>query len=320
MADLRLPSGAYIIRNKQAVADSCLDVQDKKVTVAVQEPHRRRERQIWWVEALIDYEDDTEKGAVYSIRNISDEEALDSKGWKGFGLDLTTDTSNGMLWQKWRIVRVVDDKEGREFYNILSLQDGGAVDIAGSPVIGSHVREFKLNPLNHQQRWEFIVPVVPVPPGWVQIRSAPINGHQLLLQQEYITAPPFLGPETDPSSPLSKRTNWGNQWTFFLDNKNDGSLQNYWYIQNRLTGGLLGYHKQVYKNGREINVAAGWTSRSRGWPNICWMLKRQRDGFWSIVNKANGLVLESFVVSGGAGVKTERKGGDESDRWKWEFV
>ncbi|KAL7275709.1 hypothetical protein RUND412_001333 [Rhizina undulata] len=319
MADLRLPSGAYLIRGKKSAADACLDVQDRRVTIAEQDLQRRRERQIWWVEALYDYEDDMEEGAVYSIQSISDQEALDSNGWRGFGLDVVTYDRNGQAWQKWRIKRVVDDDEG-EFYNIISHFDGGALSTS---LHGSRIRGKKFVPESHYQRWEFTIPLVPIPPGWIQIRSAPIDGRQLLLQQEYSTSPPFLGPEIDPSCPLSKRTNWGSQWTFLLVDRNDGSSQNYWLIKNRLTGGFLGYRVQVYKNGREINVGAGWTTRDgieEHWDIVFWMLKMHGDGFWSIGNKSNETVLESYTFSGGVGVRAEKKGGEKNDRWKWELV
>ncbi|KAL7272505.1 hypothetical protein RUND412_004674, partial [Rhizina undulata] len=179
---------AYLIQNKKTAADACLDVQDRRVTIAEQDLQRRRERQIWWVEALYDYEDDMEEGAVYSIQSISDQEALDSNGWRGFGLDVVTYDRNGQAWQKWRIKRVVDDDEG-EYYNIIV-----SINAGNSP---------------------FTIPLVPISPGWIQIRSAPIDGRQLLLQQEYSTSPP-------------KRANWGSQWTFLLVDKNDGSSQNYW--------------------------------------------------------------------------------------------
>ncbi|KAL7272507.1 hypothetical protein RUND412_004676 [Rhizina undulata] len=315
MAHLLLPSGAYLIRNKQTSAIACLETQGGDVTVAEQDLQRRRERQIWWVEALVGYEDD-EEGVVYFIYNISDNEQLDSRGWDRFGMDVISYAPNGQPWQKWRIRRVLDDNEGREFYHVLSFYDGGALDIAGIAQIGSHIREFELSE-NYQQRWEFIVPAVAVPPGWIQIRSA----ERLFLQQEYITLPPFLGPEIDPLSPLSKRANWGSQWTFLLEYESDEPSQNYWLIKNRLTGGFLGSEKRVHKNGIEITVTAAETYRcDHGCPQYYWIIRKQRDGYWSIVNMGNGMVLENVPVPGGVEIRAERKDFNENNRWKWEFV
>ncbi|KAL7273670.1 hypothetical protein RUND412_003458 [Rhizina undulata] len=64
MTDLRLPSGAFLFRGKKSGTDGCLNVQDRRVTIDEQDLQRRRERQIWWVEALFDYEDYEEEGAV----------------------------------------------------------------------------------------------------------------------------------------------------------------------------------------------------------------------------------------------------------------
>ncbi|KAL7269622.1 hypothetical protein RUND412_007704 [Rhizina undulata] len=319
MADLRLPSGAYLISNKDT--GTCLEIQGdyKSVALAEQDSHCRRERQIWWVEVLPNYEDD-EEGAVYSISSIPTQEYRTRKLGQ-FGKKVILSYPVGIM-QQWRVRRVVDDKEG-EFYNILTLLDGETLEIANpninSPIRSLHLSEFSSE--NSQQRWEFVIPLAAVPPGWVQIRSA-THGQQIL-QQKYLTSPPFLGSEVDPSAPLNERINWGSQWAFQLEKTNCLS-QNHWFIVNRLTHGLLGHWEEleVYKKGREINITALVTSSFKNGRNVesLWKLQKHRDGYWSIVNTGSGLVLEKVASSEMGEVRAEKKDRGGSDCRKWEFV
>ncbi|KAL7275517.1 hypothetical protein RUND412_001542 [Rhizina undulata] len=343
MTHPRLISGAYIISNKKT--GTCIELEDdvKNLSLTVQDHQGRRQQQIWWVEALPDHASDIEDGAVYCIRNVYHylERGLDS--WPGNKGKVISAVANGMGWQKWRIKRAMDD-ENREFYNIMSVHDGGALGFAvkslvkppakASVPIPGNSESFKSPILESysinmsaffaaapQQLWEFIIPTVAIPPGWVQIINVSPDNKRRILQQKYLTSPPFLGPEIDPASPLSERSNWGSQWAFFLEYRTNGLPQHYWTIRNRLTHAWMGFREETQINGREINIIAGevWDDAHYSDTHL-WKLQMHRDRCWSIINKKNGLALARAESVEAGEVQAVENSGKGSDRRRWEFL
>ena len=119
--DDRIPTGAYVIRNKQTSLVVHLPVSDvatahnSKVVAFDQDEHQYRDQQIWWVEALPDYEDDgsaEKEGWLYSITSACNGTAIDVKGERSGGRPLHTFPAHGGLTQRWRLQRVSNDQEG----------------------------------------------------------------------------------------------------------------------------------------------------------------------------------------------------------------
>ncbi|KAL7275510.1 hypothetical protein RUND412_001534 [Rhizina undulata] len=338
MTHPRLISGAYLISNKKTGTCIELDNDLKNLSLAVRDPHGRRQWQIWWVEALPDYENDIGDGAVYSIHDIyrSREEGFDS--WPGNKGKVISAVANGMGWQKWRIKRAMD-YENCEFYNIISIHNGGALDIAIKPPVKSTIRNpgnpessrpttaeaysiciSEFSAAEPRQQWEFIIPTVAIPAGWVQVVNISPDNKRHILQQKHLTSPPFLGREIDPSSPLSERSNWGSQWAFFLGDQNNGPSR-YWTIKNRLTHAWIGFQKETHINGRKINIIAGEVGNdARRSDTHGWELKINRDRSWSIINKKNGLALARAESVEVGEVQAVRNSGEGGDCRRWEFV
>ncbi|KAL7274954.1 hypothetical protein RUND412_002130 [Rhizina undulata] len=312
MANYTFPSesGAYLISNKTTGPETCLEIKGMSRVIGVQDPHRRREKQIWWVEAIPNYENDKE-GPIYSISHLTSygNFSLQSQKWD-YSEKANIYPSNGMQWQKWLIKRASEDKEG-ESYKIISVFDGAALAISssGNPV-GSNACMSEFSSNNPQQCWEFSIPVVGIPPGWVQIRNCCATRE--FLQQEYITSPPFLAPE----------------WRFMMENEDEDSPQNYWCIKNRLTDGYLSHSREIYKTPNPIDIIAGEVSVSLfdepqgnyGRDSQLWKLQVHRDASWSIVNKLSGLALAKVESPGGEEVGVKRNSDGESDSKRRDFI
>lgn len=89
MSTLPLPTGAYIIRNRQtatvlhtqsadAVTHGVVNVQAYQ-----QDESQFKDQQIWWVEPLADYTTDPSKGVVYSITSPGSGKALEANPESG---------------------------------------------------------------------------------------------------------------------------------------------------------------------------------------------------------------------------------------------
>lgn len=117
MATEIIPTGAYVIRNKKtsAVLHICSpDVAAVPESQTVAHPRdeiKFREQQIWWVERLPEYEDDTahEQGPVYSITNTASGLSLDVSGaGTANGVRVNAFPGHGGYNQKWRLRGVQD--------------------------------------------------------------------------------------------------------------------------------------------------------------------------------------------------------------------
>lgn len=117
MATEIIPTGAYVIRNKKtsgALHICCADVAavSGSQTVAYSRDEIKfREQQIWWVERLPEYEDDTahEQGPVYSITNTASGLSLDVSGASTTnGARVTAFPGHGGYNQRWRLRGVQD--------------------------------------------------------------------------------------------------------------------------------------------------------------------------------------------------------------------
>ncbi|KAL7272656.1 hypothetical protein RUND412_004528 [Rhizina undulata] len=254
----QLPSGAYLISTWDG---KCIQIKNGRQSIEKHDPHGHRQQQIFWIEALPEHGDDQEDGAVYSISDLTGDLFLDSAAdWPSFSekfnfKNIIAARRNGRPWQKWRIKRVEDDEHG-ESYNIFSLYDSAILSLKSVVVVDVHKKEVenytqaiikKFEAKIRAQPWEFVIPLVGVPPGWVQIRNI-LTGR--ILQQMYITSLPFLAAETTASPSLNTIMNWRLQWVFLLPENDGTSLQNSWAIRNRLTRGFLSYDNASNAGGK----------------------------------------------------------------------
>lgn len=82
------------------------------------------------------------------------------------------------------------------FYNIINSSDETMLDTT-TDTRRPPLQTWHPKPENVAQRWEFIPPVVAVPPGWVQIQNAStgrVLSHKYLSQQPVLIAPSALQP------------------------------------------------------------------------------------------------------------------------------
>ncbi|KAL7275343.1 hypothetical protein RUND412_001721 [Rhizina undulata] len=286
----RLPTGAYIINNRKT--GTVIHIGGSEVVVFDRDEHRHRDRQIWWVESLPDYDDDQKGGGVYNISNISVDKALQGSWEKAPGR-VGVFQIMGEPWMRWRIRKVNDDTEG-EFYTITNIWSGTVMDIKGedNPAAGSQCCTSIPADTNLKQQWQFITPILAVPPGWVQIRNA--SASNFLLQQTHFSSPPFLVPETKLNSKkLNHTENWATQWTFILPLEQPiDAAHRTWVIRNRLTRGLLSNQVELYKDTIEITVNASNPVYNEKAGVRKWMLELTRDGFWKIKNARTEFLLE----------------------------
>ncbi|KAL7272655.1 hypothetical protein RUND412_004527 [Rhizina undulata] len=155
-----LPTGAYIIRNKNV--NMVLRMCERDVSAFHLDSHRHREEQIWWIEPLPEYEDELEDGGIYTISIIPRSFSIDAKQDRSPGAQISVHESHGELWQEWRIKPVKEDTE--------DVWNGGVIDIPGdNPPDNANCASAQFVDTNPQQRWEFLIPLVDVPAGWIQI-------------------------------------------------------------------------------------------------------------------------------------------------------
>jgi hypothetical protein len=122
MADI-IPSGAYVIRNKETYA--ILHFKKDEIysaTASEQDEEKYREQQIWWVEADPCYEElnaseeKTEnEGGIYRIANISHSQSLEVLcGRCDNGTHAVVRSTQGAPWQLWRLRRRKEYADGYE--------------------------------------------------------------------------------------------------------------------------------------------------------------------------------------------------------------
>ncbi|KAL7268096.1 hypothetical protein RUND412_009297 [Rhizina undulata] len=297
MANNRLITGAYIIRLKKT--PFAVDIDDmNRAYVCELDAHKRRENQVWWVEPLPHYEDDADarkNGRVYTITNVATNKCLDLvDGLAAERSEVSAVLGCGLPWQKWRIRRV-EDSDG-DYYTLTNFHTGTVLDFdiqTGKGRAPGRCYCRNRDTPSTTQRWEFVVPLVAVPPGWIQIQNSSNNR---FLQQTYATLPPFLAEHPVPSKQSCYRETWGAQWAFIHPPNHGGaSTQTCWLIKNRLTGGLLGFREQVYKNSKKRNVHANEVVPTSD-NALQWSVEADTEGRWEIVNQEVKYPLMAGVI------------------------
>lgn len=178
----------------------------------------------------------------------------------------------------------------RIYYNIISIGDESVMDITpsdvgyGRPALCTGVAELD----SVTQRWEFLKPVVAIPPGWVRIMNSS-TGH--VLYHDYNTNPPTLIPPPAQLPPQFREA-WGTQWCFHKilntgpwNDKATARLA--WVMKNRLTDMVLHVEKD------KDNV---WTVQASEKQECneydSWSLEFDEDGNWIIRNEEQFCLLE----------------------------
>ncbi|KAL7272652.1 hypothetical protein RUND412_004524 [Rhizina undulata] len=156
-------------------------------------------------------------------------------------------------------------------------------------VSGTRIITSEFSETNSQQRWEFLIPRVHVPAGWIRIRNVSSGD---FLQQNYLSSPPFLAPAQYGSNASNLRGTWGTQWAFTLPSGHKiDSAHNGWCIKNRLTTGLL--ETAIMRFGESIRYtvnAADFKYILNRWQ--IWELEINEEGYWKIKNMRTKNVLE----------------------------
>ncbi|RPB06552.1 hypothetical protein P167DRAFT_569101 [Morchella conica CCBAS932] len=282
----RLRAGAYIIRNKyrslvlHAQIAEFGKEEGSSVVVIGRDESVYRYQQIWWIEP-IPYQEHINS---YMITNTGTGQALELTGGK-----LEINKNVGGARQRWWIERFTGDDE-RIYYNIISIGDERIMHITpadvgcGRPALCTGDGESD----SDTQSWEFLKPVVAIPPGWVRIMNIS-TGH--VLCHDYNTSPPVLIPPPAQLPPQYRET-WGTQWCFHKilnpgpwNDKATARLA--WVVKNRLTDAVLHVQEDKY------NV---WTVQASGNQEYneyqSWSLEFDEDGNWIIRNEEMFCLLE----------------------------
>jgi hypothetical protein len=116
-----IPAGAYVIRNRATSTvlhnnGGSVNFDQPRsigtITAVEQDEEQHRERQIWWIEANLGYEDvnsrdekTAKEGAIYRIVTIATTKSLDSGSTltcSDRGTQIVAYRSHGSPWQLWR--------------------------------------------------------------------------------------------------------------------------------------------------------------------------------------------------------------------------
>lgn len=167
-------------------------------------------------------------------------------------------------------------------YNIASVYDNDVLDIfGGRPSPGAWVDVSGRVLGRRTQRWELVVPVIALPPGWFHIKNVG-TGHLLRHDYVYNDAGVLTAPSTLVQS--QHREQWQFQWTlahskcFKASTASDPMA---WCIVNRLTRARLSPDLGKMRNN--------YTKRDK---DLAWRLEIKTPGVWKIVSCFNGCLLE----------------------------
>src|SRR5436190_1242297 len=111
----------------------------------------------------------------------------------------------------------------RAFFNIFSVRSNLPIEIGGKrPGPGSSVRTWDRTELDSRQQWEFVIPVVDVPAGWLRIQNICSGG---CLTHKYLTSPPFLSPTVHATQSSQELETWPSQWRFLRRSPDDSETK-----------------------------------------------------------------------------------------------
>lgn len=169
------------------------------------------------------------------------------------------------------------------YYNLVNVLNNKVLDIHGpDPNPGAWLNTQTFAPDRSQNCWEFIIPVVGFPPGWLHMQNV---GTGRLLSHDYMYNPPLLLAMPDPLVESQHQQQWQFQWTLCHSKcfkPDTAGERNSWYIINRLTRAPLSPHLGNMKDsdfaGREDNLA--------------WKLELDRACNWKISNRTTSCLLE----------------------------
>lgn len=141
-----------------------------------------------------------------------------------------------------------------------------------------------------QELWEFVIPVVAFPPGWLQIQSVATGD---LLSHSYASCPLVLLPPTATPKSSQYRESWNTQWTFIHAQAfgPDFPAANTWCIMNRLTRTLIRNVTYLVNGELETGLAA-WESGSNDVYGRSWKLELDSACRWKIINYETSHLLE----------------------------
>ncbi|KAI5858408.1 hypothetical protein BZA05DRAFT_381107 [Tricharina praecox] len=197
--------------------------------------------------------------------------------------------AHGHTTALWRFARVGDRNDG-EFYYIfnlhsgLALEGGTLMNISGK----DHKKYTYLCQDEHQsndsaQMLEFVIPMTPVPVGWLQIKNVS-TGH--VLSHTYAYSPPrLINQQLPPVRTLNYRETWDTQWTLISD-------KGEYVLKNRLTGCLL--TTEFETNGPNEEDRRGVTMMGGGSP-LTIELDAQRN--WKIWDRKGNMLLGEAPAS-----------------------
>lgn len=206
----------------------------------------------------------------------------------------------------------------RIYYTLTNVSNGHLLDIrttgsGGSEEPWGFCQEYILGRV--QQRWEFVVPKVAFPCGWLQIQNLEIGA---LLSHTYLSNPPVLVDPCPTTLPTQYREAWDTQWTLidartYAPDSLCATGINQWCIRNRLTKAFLGGTE--YKcNGLPKDVVTametnllpvGGGTKFKEGINISeytWGLELDLDNNWIIINRSSSYLLgpTGLQISSGA--------------------
>jgi hypothetical protein len=181
------------------------------------------------------------------------------------------------------------------FYDIVNTSEGDVALDTGAAHDGWPLRTWYPKEHNSSQRWEFIVPVVGIPAGWIQIKNF-ATGH--LLSHNRLSSNPAAVPPPSPSIFWQFKESWALQWRFSArlcragtNNCNDPETVE-WIIENRLTGGIL---YNTYGSQAVLQAVEKEDHTSGGWMGGLWHPELSSDGHWVIRSRmSNSNVLEEI--------------------------
>ncbi|KAL7269458.1 hypothetical protein RUND412_007884 [Rhizina undulata] len=263
----RLRNGAYVIRHRYL--GYVLHCGEQALTGNRRNENLYRNQQIWWVERIPnefntgDSDGSGDSGELYSITNIAMGKAIEM----GEGGEITAKLPHGETSQQWRI-----SEDFSEIYTICRPVGDAELNFEYG---GSESRpEYNVRCRTHGYwAWEFLLPLVAIPPGWIHIESVATGkrlNHRYLGSVVHLSAPQILS--------STNRDGWGSQWAFIASGEPDD--ENYWLVKNRLTGGLLEAGMDLFSPAQYLYARS--TTETHRTTLQHWKIELTVEGVWRI--------------------------------------